>query len=52
MNYYVPVHIAVYRGNDTHFQCNGSSSVEVVNSQFFANYPNAILRYVNKSTGK
>ncbi len=51
-NYYLPVHFAVYQGNDTYYQRNGSSSIEVVNSQFFSNYPNAILRYVNKSTGK
>ena len=51
-NYYLPVHFAVYQGNDTFYQRNGASSIEVVNSQFFGNFSNAIVRYVNKTTGK
>lgn len=49
---WVPVHFAIYKGNGIFFQRNGTSSVEVVNSQFFGNYPNAIIRYVSPSTGK
>lgn len=51
-NYYLPVHFAVYQGNDTFYQRNGASSIEVVNSQFFNNFSNAVVRYVNKTTGK
>lgn len=50
--YYLPVHFAVYQGNDTYYQRNGASSVEVVSSQFFQQFSNAIVRYVNQKTGK
>lgn len=49
---YQPVHFAVFMGNDTFYQRNGASSIEVVNSQFFSNFSNAIVRYVNRTTGK
>jgi len=49
---WVPVHFAIYQGGGIFFQRNGASSVEVVNSQFFSNFPNAIVRYVTPSTGK
>jgi hypothetical protein len=49
---WIPVHFAIYQGNGQFFQRNGSSSIEVVNSRFFQNFPNAIVRYVNRTTGK
>jgi len=49
---YLPVHFAVYQGNGTYYQRNGASSIEIVNSQFFSNYSNAVIRYVNRDTGK
>jgi len=49
---WVPVHFAIYKGNGMFYQRNGTSSIEIVNSQFFSNYPNAIVRYINPSTGK
>jgi hypothetical protein len=49
---YLPVHFAVYQGNGIYYQRNGASSVEVVSHQFFQNFSNAIIRYVNPTTGK
>ena len=45
-NEYTPLHYAVYQGGGIFFQANGISSIEVVNTTFFTNYPNAIVRYV------
>ena len=49
---YVPLHYAVYKGNGIFYQRNGNSSIEVVSEEFFTNFPNAIVRYVNPNTGK
>jgi hypothetical protein len=46
------VHFAVYEGHGIFYQRNGASSVEVVNSRFFQNYENAVIRYVDPKTGK
>jgi len=42
---YLPVHFAVYHRNV-------ASSIEIVNSKFFSNYPNAVMRCVNRDAGK
>ncbi len=51
-NSYTAVHFAVYEGHGIFYQRNGASSVEVVNSRFFQNYKNAVVRYVDPKTGK